>query len=80
MVDVSNNKGDHRNKRSNWNTYHWQGKIYTAKGKLFGKYRKNRYFTFCCIRKADIINRYLPVRQNWQEPYFVTLTIRSVQC
>jgi Replication protein len=79
LVDVSNNKGNHRSKRSYWNTFHCQNKIQTAKGRLFGKYCKNRYCTLCCcIRKANIINRYLPVIQNWEEPYFVTLTIRSV--
>jgi hypothetical protein len=79
LLDVANKKGDSQNKKSYWNTYHCQNKIHTAKGKLYGKYCKNRHCTLCCcIRKADIINRYLPVIENWEEPYFVTLTIRSV--
>ena len=30
------------------------------------------------IRKATIINKYLPVIHSWEEPYFLTLTVRSV--
>lgn len=79
LVDVSKNKGNNQKKKSYWNTYHCQNKIHTTNGKLYGKYCKNRYCTLCCtIRKADIINRFLPVIQTWEEPYFVTLTIRSV--
>ena len=80
LIDVGNNKTlkDEQTK-SYWNTYHCQNKVYTAMGRLYGKYCKNRYCTLCCsIRKAEIINKYLPVIQTWSEPYFVTLTAKAV--
>jgi hypothetical protein len=79
LIDVANKKEGKLNKKSLWNTFHCQNRIYTSNGKLHGKYCKNRFCTICCaIRKADIINRYLPVVQNWSQPHFVTLTVRAV--
>ncbi len=79
LVDVSDSKESIKNKKGYWNTYHCQNKVFTSNDKLYGKYCKNRFCTVCCsIRKADIINRYLPVLQNWPEPYFVTLTVKAV--
>ncbi len=50
-----------------------------ADGRLYGKYCKNRFCTLCLsIRKADIINRYMPVIQKWEDPHFVTITARAV--
>lgn len=78
LIDVQNNNGSNNLTKGLWNTYHCQEKIYTANGKLYGKYCKNRFCTLClAIRKADIINRYLPVIQTWEHPYFVTLTIKA---
>lgn len=77
VVDISGPKGE---KQGYWNTYHCQNKINSANGKLYGKYCKNRFCTLCCsIRKADIINRYLPIMKTWASPYLVTLTIRAVK-
>ncbi len=79
LVDVAEKYGSGERKKSYWNTFHCQNKIYTANGKLYGKYCKNRFCPLCCsIRKAEIINKYFPIVQSWQEPYFVTLTIRSI--
>ncbi len=62
-----------------WNTFHCQNHVYTANGRIYGTYCKNRFCTICCaIRKADIINRYLPVMQKWKQPYMVTLTVKAV--
>lgn len=78
LVDVTNNEDYKDQKQSYWNTYHCQNKVYTADSRLYGRYCKNRYCTLCCaIRKADIINRYLPEVQKWEQPYFVTLTVRA---
>jgi len=80
LVDVTDKYGTNESRKSYWNTYHCQNKIYTADGKLYGKYCKNRFCTLCCsIRKAQIINSYLPVIQTWEEPYFVTLTIKAIK-
>jgi hypothetical protein len=79
LIDIANKSGVEDKKRSFWNTYHCQNRIYTADGRMYGTYCKNRFCTLCCsIRKADIINRYLPIVQTWQEPYFLTLTVKSV--
>jgi len=81
LIDANNIKGltgDWR--KSYWNTYHCQGRIFTAEGKLHGTYCKNRFCTLCCnIRKAVIINQYLPVLNTWTEAHFVTLTIKAVR-
>jgi hypothetical protein len=51
-----------------------------ANGRVYGKYCKNRFCTLCSgIRKAEIINKYLPIVSSWKEPYFVTLTIKAVK-
>lgn len=78
LIDVENTNGGNNLKKGLWNTYHCQEKIYTANGRVYGKYCKNRFCTLClAIRKADIINRYLPVIKTWEQPYFVTLTIKA---
>ncbi len=78
LIDVAKQKGFDDWQKSFWNTYYCQNKIHTANGRIYGKYCKNRFCTLCCaIRKAEIINRYLPVIEQWQEPYFVTLTIKA---
>lgn len=79
LVDIATKKEDLEKKQSYWNTYHCQNKIFTSNGRLYGKYCKNRFCTLCCsIRKAYLINKYYPVVSKWQEPYFVTLTAKSV--
>jgi len=79
MIDFANEHWDFDTAQSYWNTYHCQGKIQSYQGKLYGKYCKNRLCPLCCgIRKADIINRYLPIMQDWEQPYFVTLTVKAI--
>jgi len=79
MVDTCMKYGTPEMKKAYWNTYHCQSRIITANGRIYGKYCKNRHCTLCCAnRKADIINRYLPVISKWPDPYFVTLTVKAV--
>ena len=79
MVDIARNKGAEDRVKAYWNTYHCQSKVISSDGKLYGNYCKNRFCTVClAIRKADIINRYLPVIKQWKDPRFVTLTVRSI--
>ncbi|MBL0102603.1 MAG: protein rep [Bacteroidetes bacterium] len=62
-----------------WNTYHCFNKIFSSENSLFGKYCKNRFCPLCCgIRKAEILNKYLPVLSKWPNPFFLTLTAKSV--
>lgn len=80
LIDIAGKKKDTVRQKSYWNTFHCLNKIYTANGKMYGRYCKNRNCPLCCsIRKADIINHYLPIIATWPEPYFVTLTAVSVR-
>ncbi len=79
LVDVAMNKGDMKRKQVYWNAYHCQNNLFSSGGRSYGKYCKNRFCMVCCsIRKARIINRYLPVISQWEDPHFVTLTARAV--
>ncbi len=78
LIDVAKENGEEEKIKGYWNTYYCQQRLITADGKLYGKYCKNRFCTLCCsIRKAEIINRYLPTLKKWNEPYFLTLTVKS---
>lgn len=78
LMDVAKEKGEQEKQNAYWNTYYCQSRIITAEGKLYGNYCKNRFCTLCCsIRKAEIINKYLPTIKEWEEPYFVTLTVKA---
>jgi hypothetical protein len=79
FVDVVRKKGDMNRLQQYWNTYHCQSKLIKVNGRLYGSYCKNRFCNVCSsIRKAKIMNRYLPTIDTWEEPYFVTITAKSV--
>lgn len=79
LVDIAKERKNEKLIKTFWNTYHCLNDVIVADGRIYGKYCKNRLCTLCCaIRKADIINRYLPILEKWKEPYFVTLTVKSV--
>lgn len=78
LIDVAKEKGEEQKLKSFWNTYYCQSNVISANGRLYGRYCKNRFCTLCCsIRKAEIINKYFPVIEKWEEPYFVTLTVKA---
>ncbi|HXB42304.1 MAG TPA: protein rep [Bacteroidia bacterium] len=63
-----------------WNTYNCLKKVISADSRLYGRYCKNRFCTVCCgIRKAEIINKYLPEIKKWKNPQFVTITTQAVK-
>ena len=79
LIDIAENKGEDERVKSFWNTYYCQSRIYSSGDRLYGKYCKNRFCTLCCsIRKAFVINRYLPAIKLWEDPYFVILTIKAL--
>jgi len=79
LIDIADKYGTPEMKKMYWNVFHCQSKLYTVNGRTFGKYCKNRPCTVCSAnRKADYINRYLPVISAWADPYFVTLTVKSI--
>ncbi len=79
LIDVAIKKGEQERIQAYWNTWHCQNRIYSSGGRVYGKYCKNRFCPVCCgIRKAEIINNYLPAIQKWKAPHFVTLTLKAV--
>jgi len=71
-------EGNFEAKKQYWNTYHCQRSLVSSEGRVYGAYCKNRICTVCSAnRKADIINRYLPVLEQWNDAQFVTITIKS---
>lgn len=79
VVSELEKRGEKELARTFWNTFHCQRKLVSHEGRTYGKYCKNRCCPLCAsIRKAEIINRYLPVIQTWEDPHFVTLTQKSV--
>ncbi|WP_421811065.1 protein rep [Flagellimonas sp.] len=78
LIDIAKEKGEPELEKAYWNTYYCQQRVITANGRLYGKYCKNRFCTLCCsIRKAELINKYYPVMSNWEDPYFLTLTVKA---
>ncbi len=78
LIDIAKGNCHDQQVQSYWNTYHCLNRVVSSEGKLFGNYCKNRYCTVCqSIRKAEIINKYLPVISTWPDPHFVTLTVKA---
>jgi len=82
LVDVARDKGAYKRKQMYWNAYHCCNTVYSGAGNLFvdeNKYCKTRICAICGgIRKAELINKYLPVLCKWKQPYFLTLTVKAV--
>lgn len=79
LVDIAKEKGNATLQRTFWNTYHCLESLIVANDRIYGRYCKNRLCPVCCaIRKAEIINKYLPIMNEWKEPYFLTLTVKAV--
>jgi len=79
LIKVSEIKDNPERKQYYWNTFHCQSRITSANGRTYGKYCRNLYCTTCSgIRKAELINKYLVHISAWPEPYFVTITAKSV--
>lgn len=79
LIDVATKKKKGDRVKAYWNTYHCQNRIVTHDGKLHTTYCKNRFCTVCLsIRKATIMNNYLPYLQTWEDPYFLTLTVKAI--
>ena len=78
MLEIADLRGDKAIYKQLWNTYHCQEVLYSANGRIYGKYCKNRFCRTCSgIRKAELIKKYLPIIITWVDPHFVTLTVQS---
>jgi plasmid rolling circle replication initiator protein Rep len=79
LIDIAKELQFKELSQSYWNTFHCQNSVLTVDNRLYSLYCKNRYCTLCSAnRKADIINRYLPIIEKWKCPHFLTLTVKSV--
>jgi hypothetical protein len=80
LIKAVENKGEPERKRAYWKAYHCQSKLISHDGRLYGKYCKTRSCPICCsIRKARLISQYYPVLKTWEDPFFVTLTVKAVK-
>jgi len=80
LVDVAKNENEPDWVKRYWNAYHCQSELTEVEGYLHSTFCKTRYCTVClAIRKAELINKYLPEIQTWKEPHFVTLTCKAVK-
>jgi hypothetical protein len=80
LIDVATAKGDFRRVQQYWNAWHCQENLIKANGRIYGKYCKTRFCLLCLAnRKADIINRYYPYLCCWEDPHFVTLTVKAIK-
>lgn len=79
LLDIDKVKRGGKRAKTLWNTYHCQNRLYYSEGRTFGKYCKNRACPLCLsIRKATIINKYLPIISQWEQPYYIVLTAKAV--
>ena len=80
LIDVAKERGDTKIENSLWNAHDCQTNITSANGRVYGDYCKTRFCTLCLsIRQAKILNRYLPVIKDWEDPRFITLTAKAVK-
>ena len=79
LVDIAKKKGEKELEKSFWNTYYCQNNLMLSEGVVYGDYCKNRWCPLCNgNRSAEQIRKYLPILNTWEDPYFVTLTAKSV--
>ena len=81
LVDAAKTNDASSLTKSYWSTYHCaKTLVLTSDGKVSGKYCKNRWCLVCnSIRTAQLINKYQPVLDSWDNQYFVTLTTPNVE-
>lgn len=78
LIHFANKKQDHEMVISLWNTYHCSERLFLSNNKIHATYCRNRICTICNgIRKAEMINNYLPIVEKWPDPHFITLTAKS---
>lgn len=79
LAEIATEKGDLKRAQQYWNAWHCQERLIKANGRIYGNYCKTRCCLLCLAnRKADFIKRYYPYLSCWEDPHFVTLTVKSV--
>ena len=80
LIDVAKKNGDLEMIKKYWNTWHCFSTIKTDGKRAYGHYCGNRFCSVCSgNRKAHLINQYLPIINQWSEPWFLTLTRTAVR-
>lgn len=81
LVDASKINPKSTLKKSYFNSYHCCSTIAIhSSGKVKGNYCKTRWCMVCnSIRTAVLIHKYMPVVEQWEDKYFVTLTLKNVK-
>lgn len=78
LIDVAKEQGHEEMIPTYWNIYYCQNRLICADNRIYGTYCKNRICTLCLAnRKAEMIRKYLPVLSQWENPYFLTLSVKS---
>ena len=76
LADIANENGREDLADSFWSCYYCQSSLTIHEGKSYGYYCRQRFCPMCSkIRKAELINKYRPIIQKWEDPYFVTITV-----
>ena len=80
VLFLLNSNPDSPLRKSYWNTYHCQEIMVVGSEKITTKYCKNRFCPACCsIYTAKAIKGYSSSLAKFNNPYFVTLTLPTVQ-
>ncbi len=62
-----------------WNTYYCTSVVAVQAGKPTARFCKNRFCIVCARnRSAELIKKYHPILESWQDKHFLTLTIPNV--
>lgn len=79
LITIAEKEGNTELAKKLWNMYFCGQEVITSGKRLYTLYCKNRLCSVCAgIRKAEKIRRYLPIIQQWERPYFVTLTAKAL--
>lgn len=81
LVDASKINPKSTLKKSYFNSYHCCSTIAIhSSGKVKGNYCKTRWCMVCnSIRTAVLIHKYMPIVEQWDDKYFVTLTLKNIK-
>lgn len=80
LGDVARSENDKKFVKKCVRTYFCLSTVTYKNGRIYGKLCRTRFCTTCNgIRKANLINQYHPLLKKWPNPYFLTLTIKSVR-
>ena len=80
LMEVARRNEDWKWEARFWSTYNCQTEIKTTGGRSYAPLCRQRCCTICLAnRKAQKINLYLSTVMGMEDPYFLTLTIQSVE-